>query len=191
MIDEAMHHSESTIVNRSSIDAILNNPFRLKTELLLIPRALAGMAQQDPQQAWNWLPSMTPGLDSQEALGFVTAWAAHQPDAALDFFESMPYENDHTRMAARLVRTLLPTHPERAIAYYLRMPIEDQASFSMLEMGMVHQTLLPIPQWPVVQGMKPGIPTAEVVQRLRLALDQHPLPLTVRAQWNHWLDSSD
>lgn len=189
MAEYAMHHPGREIINRSNIDAILNHPDRSIPELSLTARALAGIAAQDPDQAWALLSSLTTRM-SNESLGFVSAWVTRQPDEALRFFESLPSEGDLKWLDARLVRRLLPTHPEQAIAYYARMPADARMLFQHSEMGAVHQSLLPSPQWPVVEGMKPGIPTAELVQRLRLALDEHLPRDFVRAHWNMWLDMS-
>jgi hypothetical protein len=187
--EQAVRFPVPDFITRSNIDAILSHPDRSMPELSLTARALAGIAAQDPDQAWALLSSLTTRM-SNESLGFVSAWGTRQPDEALRFFESLPNEGDLKWLDARLVRRLLPTHPEQAIAYYARMPADARVLFQHSEMGAVHQSLLPSPQWPVVEGMKPGIPTAELVQRLRLALDEHLPRDFVRVHWNAWLDTS-
>jgi hypothetical protein len=63
----------------------------------------------------------------------------------------------------------LPTHPEQAISFLSRLGEFEQLSMILPE-SMGEFTL-----WPVVEGMRPGIPMDELKQRVEQAMEDHAI----------------
>jgi hypothetical protein len=65
------------------------------------------------------------------------------------------------------VLALLPTHPEQAISFLSWLELE-WSPFAINIFGE-------FTQWPVVEGMKPGIPIDELRQRVEQAMEDYPI----------------
>jgi hypothetical protein len=142
---------------------ILNDPFERWIGSGSLSHALAGLAERDPEQIWNALPERF-GEES-----FVELWSRSEPEVALAFFETKIGEEPYRRHANELVLELLPTHPEQAISFLSRLGEFEQLSMILPEL-MGEFTL-----WPVVEGMRPGIPMAELRQRAEQAMEDYAI----------------
>jgi hypothetical protein len=150
-------------IDRKGLDAILSNPIRDRIGFGFVSKALAGLAERDPEQIWDALPERV----KEES--FVELWSRSEPKEALAFFEMKIGVGAYRRHASDLVLALLPTHPEQAISFLSRLGEFEQLSMILPE-SMGEFTL-----WPVVEGMRPGIPMDELKQRVEQAMEDHAI----------------
>jgi hypothetical protein len=155
-------------IDRKGLDAILSNPIRDRIGFGFVSKALVGLAERDPEQIWDVLPERV------EKESFVGLWSRSEPEEALAFFEMKIGVGAYRRHASDLVQALLPTHPEQAISFLSRLG-ELQQVFTILPDSMGEFT-----QWPVVEGMRPGIPMAELKQRVEQAMEDYAIEPVAR-----------
>jgi hypothetical protein len=133
-----------------------------------VAHAMAGLAEGDPEQIWDALP------ERFEGVSFVGLWSRSKPEDALAFFETKIGEEAYRRYASDLVLALLPTHPEQAISFLSRLGELERTTTELIVM------LGEFTQWPVVEGMRPGIPMDELRQRAEQAMENHASELRAR-----------
>lgn len=155
-------------IDRETLDAILNDPLRNSFGFGFVSRALAGLAERDPEQIWDALP------ERFEKRTFVGLWSRGEPEEALAFFETKLAEESYRQHSSDLVLALLPTHPEQAISFLSRLGELQQVPTVLLELRCQST------QWPVVEGMRAGIPMAELKQRVEQAMEDYAIEPVAR-----------
>jgi hypothetical protein len=148
-------------IERKTLEAIRSNPFLHRIGFGFVSHALAGLAERDPEQIWNALPERV------KKESFVELWSRSEPEEALAFFETKLGEASYKGQTFDLVLALLPTHPEQAISFLSWLELE-WSPFAINIFGE-------FTQWPVVEGMKPGIPIDELRQRVEQAMEDYPI----------------
>jgi hypothetical protein len=162
-----------------------NNMFSSALEQAVIPSALVGIAMRNPEQAWQLLPKSS-NVDLFSGVNlFMFEWMSQQPEQAIQFFERELGGSDHKGLRYDLGMRLLSTHPEVAVEWIIRAIPEDLDPFDLPRLRMY------APQWPVVEGMKPGIPIEELQERWRKALDDQSAPPAIREMFNPLLKATD
>jgi hypothetical protein len=156
------------MIDRRRIDAILNDPSRQLPQFGFVSHALAGLAERDPEEIWDALP------ERFEKQPFVELWSRSEPEEALAFFETKLGEETYRQHSSDLVLALLPTHPEQAISFLSRLGELQQVPTVLPELRGQST------QWPVVEGMRPGIPIDELKQRVEQAMEDYAIEPVAR-----------
>lgn len=156
-----------------------SDPFSEDFQPHLITYALTGIAMRDPEQAWHVLPT------SGDPLIFMGPWINYQPEQAVLFLESKLREANREDWLFKFGETLLHTHPELAVQYLTIAGPQVLDPFGPPDLPKIHS------QWPVVEGMKPGIPIEELQERWRKALDDHSAPPAILEMFNPLLKATD
>ncbi len=157
-----------------------NHAFSPVFEPLILHYALTGIAMRDPEQAWHVLPA------SGDPLIFIESWVNHQPEQAIQFLERKLIENDRTDWLFEFGKALLHTHPELAVQCLTMAGPQVLDPFAPAPVLTMKD-----PQWPVVEGMKPGIPIEELQERWRKALDDPSVPPAILEMFHPLLETTD
>jgi hypothetical protein len=156
---------------------------------------LAGMAEQDPSQAWECLANhkdkyvISP--QAEYAAGqFITSWASQQPEQALRFIEDHNNEELTITLIVSYVDQIAPLAPERAVnvlasRYFSRFQklIHPEAFVSILRPSSS-------PPWPILETDTPAPDRATLIQRATAAVGKADFPADVKESFMRQLQAA-